>query len=313
MGREHHPPVVALLGPTAVGKSRIGVGLARRLGGEIICSDSRQLYRRLDIGTDKVSPEDQGGIPHHLQDSVEPEVAVSAGQFTRMADEVLAGIRSRGALPLLVGGSGLYVEAFLAGLFEGPERDESLRRRLRQSGGRRGERWLHRMLSRLDPVTAQRLSPRDRQRIVRAIEVRLLTGIPLSDHLARSPSGDRVPHIRLGLELDRERLVQRIETRVDQMFAAGLAEEVERLLDGGLAPDAPAFSAIGYRETVSALRGELDGGLDEARELIKRNTRRLAKRQMTWLRHHGEITWFKRESDELTVKRIEQHIEGLLQ
>jgi len=313
MHGRRHPPVVALLGPTAVGKSRIGVGLARRLGGEIICADSRQLYRRLDIGTDKVPVALQGGIPHHLQDSVEPEVAVSAGSFTRMADDVLARIRSRGALPLLVGGSGLYVEAFLAGLFEGPERDDDLRGRLCRSDGRRGERWLHRMLTRLDPATAQRLSPRDRQRIVRAIEVRLLTGRPLSDHLSRTSAGDRVPHIRLGLELDREHLVRRIDTRVDEMFEAGLADEVERLLEAGLAPDAPALSAIGYRETVRALRGELQGGLDEALELIKRNTRRLAKRQMTWLRHHGEVAWFRRESDDQTVKMIEQHLGGLLQ
>lgn len=296
-----------------MGKSRIGIGLARHLGGEIICADSRQLYRSLVLGTDKVPVSEQAGIPHHLQDSVEPETPVSAGVFTRMADRVLKGIRRRGALPLLVGGSGLYVEAFLRGLFEGPERDDGLRRRLHRSGERRGERWLHRMLERLDPATAGRLFPRDHQRIVRALEVALLTGRPLSRHLEQEPHGDRVAHLRLGLEMDRSRLIRRIEERVDQMFKAGLVDEVRQLLDDGLDPRAPAMSAIGYSEIVLALEGSTAGGLDQARELIKRNTRRLAKRQMTWLRHHGDITWFVRESDEETVKKIEQYLVRLLQ
>lgn len=316
MDEVNRPPVVAVLGPTAVGKSRVGIGLAMSLGGEIICADSRQLYRRIDLGTDKVPQEKQGGIPHHLQDSVDPDVPVSAGVFSRMADEALAGIRRRGAVPLLVGGSGLYVEAFLGGLFQGPQRDEGLRDRLKRSWQRHGEHWLHRMLRRLDPVTAGRLAVRDRQRIVRALEVRLITGRPLSSHLGEEPDRtrrDRVPHLRIGLTMERKRLVGRIEERVDQMFQAGLVEEVRRLLDQGLDPASPAMSAIGYREVALALGGGLDGGEDEARELIKRNTRRLAKRQMTWLRHHGSITWFERESDAETVKKIEQHLTGLLQ
>lgn len=316
MAEVNGPPVVAILGPTAVGKSRVGIGLAQRLGGEIICADSRQLYRLLDLGTDKVPQTDQGGIPHHLQDSVDPHRPMTAGVFTRMADQALAGIRLRGALPLLVGGSGLYVEAFLGGLFQGPERDEELRGRLRVSRGRRGERWLHRMLQRIDPVTADRLAVRDQQRIVRALEVCFLTGRPLSSHLAGEQdrkSGDRVSHVRVGLTMPRDRLVRRIEDRVDQMFQAGLVDEVRRLLAGGLDPAAPAMSAIGYREVVLALDGRLAGGEDEARELIKRNTRRLAKRQLTWLRHHGDITWFEREADGETVKKIEQHLSGLLQ
>lgn len=296
-----------------MGKSRIAIGLAQRLDGEIICADSRQLYRRLDLGTDKVPIGEQAGIPHHLQDSVEPETPLSAGAFTRMADEALSGIRRRGALPLLVGGSGLYVEAFLRGLFDGPERDDGLRRRLQRSRQRRSERWLHRILRRVDPVSAGRLAPRDHQRIVRALEVFFLTGRPFSLHLELEHRQDRVTHVRLGLEMDRQRLNRRIEMRVDQMFEAGFVDEVQRLLDQGLGPWAPAMSAIGYSEIVCALRGELAGGIDEARELIKRNTRRLAKRQLTWLRHHGRITWFRRESDEETVKKIEQHLAGLLQ
>ena len=306
-------PVVAILGPTAVGKSRIGIGLARRLGGEIICADSRQLYRRLDLGTDKVPEEEQGGIPHHLQDSVDPDEVVSAGSFARMADEALAGIRSRGVLPMLVGGSGLYVEAFLTGLFEGPERDEGLRERLHGIRRRYGEARLHRLLQRFDPHTAARLAPRDHQRVVRAVEVRLLTGRPLSAHLEAHRRTVRLPHVRLGLQMDRERLNRRIEQRVDEMFSAGLVEEVRGLLEQGLGPRSPAMSAIGYAEIVTALQGDLDGGLVAARELIKRNTRRLAKRQLTWLRHHGETTWFRRESDTETVKKIEQHLAGLLQ
>ncbi len=305
--------MVAILGPTAVGKSRIGIGLARSLGGEIICADSRQLYRRLDLGTDKVPQSEQGGIPHHLQDSVDPDQPVSAGVFTRMADDVLAGIRRRGALPLLVGGSGLYVEAFLNGLFEGPERDENLRRRFNRSRRQKGDLWLHRMLGRVDPASAGRLAQRDHQRIVRALEVFFLTGRPLSRHLELEQRQDRVLHIRLGLEMDRQRLNRRIEQRVDQMFENGLVDEVLRLLDDGLDPRAPALSAIGYSEVVLALEGSIAGGMDKARELIKRNTRRLAKRQLTWLRHHGDITWFERESDEQTVKKIEQHLSGLLQ
>jgi tRNA dimethylallyltransferase len=316
MSGVNHAPVVAILGPTAVGKSRVGIGLARLLGGEIICADSRQLYRRLDLGTDKVPPEQQDGIPHHLQDSVDPEIPVTAGSFTRMADEALAGIRGRGALPLLVGGSGLYVEAFLSGLFQGPERDEGLRERLRRSGEKHGGRWLHRMLERVDPGSGGRLAVRDQQRIVRALEVFFLTGRPLSIHLtgeADRKRQDRIPHLRIGLTMARDCLVRIIEQRVDQMFEAGLVAEVRRLLDSGLDRGAPAMSAIGYREVAQALGGELAGGEDEARELIKRNTRRLAKRQLTWLRHHGEITWFERESDSETVKKIEQHLAGLLE
>lgn len=305
--------MVAILGPTAVGKSRIGIGLARRMGGEIICADSRQLYRQLDLGTDKVPLAEQEGIPHHLQDSVDPDTPVSAGVFTRLADQALEHIQRHGALALLVGGSGLYVEAFLCGLFDGPESDADLRQRLHQSSRRHGELWLHRILQRVDPVTAQRLAPRDHQRIIRALEVLFLTGRPLSGHLEQQQAHIRVPHIRLGLEMDRRCLNQRIETRVDQMFEEGLVDEVRSLLAGGLDSRAPAMSAIGYREIVVALEDSPEGGLDEARELIKRNTRRLAKRQMTWLRHHGEITWFKRESDELTVKGIEQHLSRLLQ
>jgi tRNA dimethylallyltransferase len=306
-------PVIAILGPTAVGKSRIGIGLARRMGGEIICADSRQLYRHLDLGTDKVPLSEQAGIPHHLQDSVEPVTAVSAGLFTRMADRVLEGIRRRGALALLVGGSGLYVEAFLGGLFDGPESDERLRKRLRRSKRHQGDHWLHRILKRVDPASAGRLAPLDHQRIVRALEVYFLTGRPLSSHLEEQKAHIRVAHIRLGLEMDRQRLNQRIEIRVDQMFEEGLVDEVRSLLDGGLDPRAPAMSAIGYREIVQALEGSLDGGLEHARELVKRNTRRYAKRQMTWLRHHGEITWFERQTDEQTVKRIEQYLDRLLQ
>jgi tRNA dimethylallyltransferase len=313
MSGVNRTPVVAILGPTAVGKSRVGIGLARLLGGEIICADSRQLYRRLDLGTDKVPLSEQGGIPHHLQDSVDPEQPVSAGVFTRMADEVLAQIRGRGALPLLVGGSGLYVEAFLTGLFDGPERDEDLRQRFNRSRRQKGDPWLHRMLCRVDPRSADRLAVRDHQRIVRALEVFFLTGRPLSSHLEQEQRQERIAHIRLGLELDRGQLNRRIEKRVDQMFEAGLVDEVRRLLDDGLDPHAPALSAIGYSEVVRALEGSIAGGMDEARELIKRNTRRLAKRQLTWLRHHGDITWFARESDQQTVKKIEQHLAGLLQ
>jgi tRNA dimethylallyltransferase len=305
--------VVAILGPTAVGKSRIGIGLARSLGGEIICADSRQLYRRLDLGTDKVPDCEQCGIPHHLQNSVDPDVPVSAAVFTSMADEALAGIRRRGARPLLVGGSGLYVEAFLSGLFDGPGRDEGLRRRLHRSRRHKGDRWLHRMLDRIDPRTAGRLAPRDLQRVVRALEVFFLTGCPLSRHLELERHQDRVEHIRLGLEMDRQQLNRRIGERVDRMFEAGLEAEVRALLDGGLDPRAPALSAIGYSEVVLALQGSIGGGMEEARELVKRNTRRLAKRQLTWLRHHGRITWFVRESDLQTVKKIEQHLAGLLQ
>ena len=172
------------------------------------------------------------------------------------------------------------------------------------------------MLRRVDPPSAARLAPRDLQRIVRGLEVRFLTGRRFSEHLAgdaRRRDEPRLTHLRIGLTMPRERLVRRIEERVDQMFDAGLVEEVRRLLDGGLASDAPAMSAIGYREVALALGGGLAGGTEEARELIKRNTRRLAKRQLTWLRHHGEITWFERVSDEETVKKIEQHLAGLLQ
>jgi len=311
-------PVIAVLGPTAVGKSRIAIGLAQRFNGEIICADSRQIYRRLDVGTDKIPIEAQGGIPHHLQDSVDPEETVSAGSFVRMADQALVQIRSRGRVPFLVGGSGLYTEAFLSGLFSGPSRSERIRRRLAESREKRGEQWLHRMLSRFDPQAARELSPRDRQRVIRALEVRLLTGRKFSWHLEqdralRKENSTRFAQLRLGLTLDRKLLNQRIEERVDQMIDKGLVQEVKQLLASGLDQGSNALNAIGYAEVIQDLDGRLDGGLEEVRELIKRNTRRLAKRQITWFRNHGDVKWFSRTSDEETIKKIEDHLLTLLE
>lgn len=294
---------VVILGPTGVGKSGIALGLAAKLRGEIINADSMQVYRGFDIGTDKPSPADRRAVPHHLLDVAEPGTQFTAADFVAGALEAMTGIHGRGAVPFVVGGTGLYIKALLDGLFPGPGRNPEVRSRLEAEAARDGLEALYRRLEAVDPAYALKIRARDRIRIVRALEVFETTGKPISEHFRGTESFVKgLRQVRVGLELERPVLVRRIEERVDRMFAAELVKEVEGLLARGVPPDAPAFKGLGYKQVLSFLRSEIS--LDEARDLVKRETRRFAKRQMTWFRKMSDIAWFSPED----TAALEAHV-----
>jgi len=289
---ESRPALIVVVGPTAAGKSDLALALARRFRGEVVGVDSAQVYRGLDAATGKPPAEARREIAHHLIDVADPGRDFSAGDFARLAEEAIRRIVASGRRPVLAGGTGLYLRALFRGLAELPRRDEALRSALRLWGGRRKAGALHAMLEAIDPVSAAALPPRDEQRIVRAIEVVLKSGQPLSGQIARSPfGGERFASIKIGLTAPRPVLVERIESRVEEFFRAGLVEEVRGLLAGGVPSGANCFKALGYREVLAHLRGEID--LPGTVALVKRNTRRYAKRQLTWFRREPEVVWFE--------------------
>ena len=285
------PVLVVVLGPTAVGKSRVAVDLALCFGGEVVSGDSIQVYRGFDMGTDKPSEETRRGVPHHLIDVVGPEVQFTAADFVREALAAARGIAARGHLPIVAGGTGLYLKALLDGLFPGPGRDEAVRAALEAEAKEKGLDALFRRLEAVDPEYARKIRSRDRVRIVRALEVHATTGRPISEHFrsTESPVKGRTV-IRIGLRLERDALIKRIEARVDRMFARGLIEEVRGLLARGIPETAPPFRALGYRHVLRYLKGET--GRDEAIALTKTDTRQYAKRQMTWFRKMAGVVWF---------------------
>ena len=290
-------PLIAVLGPTASGKSNLALRLARRFRGEIVGCDSVQVYRFLDIGSSKVLEPDQAGIPHHLIDFLNPDEEFTAGQYMALGRRVLSEIGQRGNLPLLAGGSGLYLRALLNGLFDGPTRCESLRERLQQQARRKGDTYLHHLLAKVDPESARRISPRDRPKIIRALEVYFLTAKPLSVHFRTATEklkGFRL--LKIGLSPARDRLYRRIEERVDRMFAGGLVEEVRSILAKGYSADCKPLQSLGYLQAVQYLRGEMS--LQAAADATKQATRNFAKRQFTWFRKEEKVTWFPGFGDE---------------
>ena len=289
--------LVILVGPTAVGKSQIAVRLALDFKGEIINCDSRQVYRGFDIGTDKPDPEWLRLVPHHLIDIAEPEEQFTAASFVAEALKAINEIVSRQHLPLVVGGTGLYIKALTEGLFPGPGRDPEIRRRLEEEGRLHGFPHLHSRLMVIDPEYGRKIHPHDRVRIIRALEIYALTGQPISEHFKKTRGYlEGFLTIKIGLKLEREKLNRRIDERVERMFERGLVEEVKKLLARGISPQAPAFQSLGYKQVLRHLRGEIS--LEEARELTKKETRQYAKRQMTWFRHMPGITWFQPEDYE---------------
>ena len=290
-------PLIAIVGPTAAGKSALALHLAERLNGEVVNYDSVQVYRGFDIGTGKLLPRERRGIPHHLVDCLDPADDFTAGDFRREALTALGEIRNRSKLPILVGGTGLYLRALLLGLFEGPPRSEDLRTRLRHLAERRGRGFVHRLLKRLDPATAGRIDPQDLQKVIRAVEVCLLARQALSSLHARGREplqGFRC--VKIGLNPDRSELYARIDRRVEQMFASGLREEVRCILARPDSQRMKALGALGYRQVVAALRGEITWQ-DAVRE-TQTATRQYAKRQMTWFRREPEVTWFPAFGDD---------------
>jgi tRNA dimethylallyltransferase len=282
------PTLVAVLGPTAGGKSALAISLAGRYDGEIVSCDSTAVYRRFDIGTDKVPEADRRGIPHHLIDVADPTEEYTAARFGREAAEAVRGILDRGRLPILAGGTGFYYRALTRGLFPGPGRDARLRDRLAAIASRRGSGFLHRMVARVDPASAARIQPRDLVRLIRALEVFFLTGIPLTAHFASTVSP--LPGVRtVGLWLDvaSAALNERIVRRVDDQLRRGLVAETRALLDSGIPPTARPFGSLGYRQVVELLRGVRDEAA--TREMIVRETRRYARRQLIWFRKEPNL------------------------
>ncbi len=283
-------PLIVVLGPTASGKSSLGISLARALGGEILACDSTQIYRHFDIGTAKVPRAEQHGIAHHLTDLAEPNEVFTAGEYRRQALEALEELRRRGKTPVITAGTGLYLRALLEGLAEAPARSEELRERLWRTARERGGEHLHRILKRLDAEAGARIAPRDTQKAIRAIEMRILTGKAVGEiHRAgREPlRGYRV--IKIGLAPERAELYARISARVEAMLAAGWVGEVERLMARGVPREAKPFQFIGYAE----LRQHIEGGLalEAAIAKIQQATRNFAKRQITWFRKEPGVQW----------------------
>jgi tRNA dimethylallyltransferase len=291
------PRLIVILGPTASGKSALGIALAKQLGGEVLVCDSTQVYRYFDIGTAKVPQADQDRIPHHLVDMVEPTEVFTAGDYRRYALAVLEDLRSRSKVPVLTAGTGLYLRALLEGLADAPTRSESLRTRLRQRAELRGPEHLHRILRRLDQQASSRIAALDTQKVIRAIEIRLLAGKPI----AEVHSGGRQPLqgyrvIKIGLQPSRSDLYERIHARVEAMLASGWLDEVRCLTAMAIPHDAKPFQFIGY----SQLRTHLDGqaSLEAAIDEIQKATRNFAKRQMTWFRKETGVSWIARFGDD---------------
>ena len=285
------PFVVAIVGPTASGKSALGIWLAERLGGEVVSCDSTQLYRGFDIGTAKPRAAERRGVRHHLMDVLDPREAATAGGYRERALAVLEDLRRRKRLPILTVGTGLYLRALLEGLAEVPERSEELRERLRASREEHTSGHLQRLLRRLDPQAAQKIARADEQKLIRAIEVCLLTRKPISElhRRGRKPlEGWRV--VKIGLLPAREKLYERIHARTASMLDQGWMREVEGLLETGLDENAKPFDFLGYRELRAVLRNELS--LEQACEVIQQATRRYAKRQLTWFRKEPAVEWF---------------------
>ena len=280
------------MGPTATGKSALALDLAERHAGEIVSCDSTAVYRGFDIGTDKVPLDARRGIPHHLIDIVDPTAEYSAARFAIDAAAAIRAITERGSLPILVGGTGLYYRALTRGLFPGPGRHAGLRERLVRIARRRGVEKLHRMVGRVDPESARRIQPKDEKRLVRALEVYYVTGKALSHHFVetRSPIPDY--HVMaIGLSLPSEQIAVRVAKRVDEQFARGLLDEVRGLLDRGVPAAAHPFSGLVYRQALEHLRGVRDEA--DTRELIVRENRRYARRQLIWFRKEPNLAWFQ--------------------
>jgi tRNA dimethylallyltransferase len=282
-------PLLIVAGPTGTGKSCLAIHLALKFRGELVNCDSLQLYRGFDIGTAKTPSSERHGIAHHLFDVLEADSVHSAGEYSRWARESVAGISARGKLPIVVGGTGFYIRALLEGLPALPQRNEQLRVQLEDRETRRPGS-LHRLLRRLEPGAAARLHPNDLQRLTRALEIRITTARPVPAAWEAAPlTGYRL--LALGLDPGREALVQAIAQRTRTMFEAGLIDEVRGLLAGGLTGGEKPFEALGYKEALAHLRGELT--LEQAREMTEIGTRQYAKRQMTWFRRESRMHWLR--------------------
>lgn len=299
---ESQHPLVTVVGPTGSGKSELALDLAEHFSGEIVNCDSLQIYRYLDIGTAKVPAAERRSVPHHLMDVVDPNCIFTAGEYARKARQALRDITSRRALPIVAGGTGFYLRALLEGLFPGPERDDRLRARLARRETRHPG-WLHGLLAAFDSQAADRIQARDVQKLIRAVEILLLTRKPASEWFGeqgRDPLGGyRV--LKLGLDPPRDALYQRLDSRCAAMFTEGLLDEVRQVLALGFPSDSKALGAHGYRQAVQVILGKMQ--LSDAVMLAQRNTRHYAKRQWTWFRRDPEVRWLQGFGDDTEVRQ----------
>jgi tRNA dimethylallyltransferase len=304
-------PLIVLVGPTAAGKSAVAIRLALKHRSEIVSADSRMVYRGMDIGTAKPGPDERSGVVHHLIDVVDPDGSFSAGRFRTLAAAAIERMRREGKIPIVVGGTGLYVKLLVRGLWAGPEADWPLRERLLEDERREGAGYLHQRLKEIDPGSARAIRPQDRSKIVRAIEVYEKTGRPLSDfHREHRFSERPYETIQIGLRRSRPDLFRRIESRVDEMMAKGLVEEVRGLIRKGVSAQQPSMKGLGYRQIVGYLNGEY--GLEEAVHRLKRDTKRYAKRQFTWFNADPSIRWIdlsESEGAEEAYQKVEAVVE----
>ena len=284
------PALIAIVGPTATGKSALGIALAQHLNGEVVACDSTAVYRMFDIGTDKVPVAEQRGIRHHMVDIADPMQEYSAAHYARDASAAIRDITARGKQPILVGGTGLYYRSLTRGFFPGPSRDEAMRARLERIAAVRGSERLHQLLARVDPDSAARISGRDRKRLIRALEVYYLTGRSLTSHFAetQSPLEDyRV--VTFALQIPPEDTAARVARRVDAQFEQGLLDEIRGILAAGVPPEAHPFTGLVYRQALEHLRGVRDEVA--TRELIVRENRQYSRRQLIWFRKEPNLQW----------------------
>jgi tRNA dimethylallyltransferase len=302
------PKVIVICGPTGVGKTAVGIQLAEKLGGEIISADSMQIYRYMDIGTAKPTPDEQSRIPHHMIDIVDPDEDFDAVRFAEIARNKVMQLHQRGVMPLVVGGTGLYIKALLQGLFQTNPVDPKARERLMKEAAENGSGILYDRLKRVDPDTADRLHPNDSYRIIRALETIESTGRSISEHQqAHGFTDEPFNALKICLQIDRQKLYDRIDQRVDFMIEAGFVDEVKKLLGMDYSADLKSMQSIGYRHMADFLEGRLSW--DECVRTLKRDTRRFAKRQFTWFGADQQIQWY--EPDQLN--EIVRLVEGFLE
>jgi tRNA dimethylallyltransferase len=300
MSPSHRPKLLVICGPTASGKSELAIRLARELDAEIVNADSMQVYRGMDIGTAKPTAEQRAAIPHHLIDVADPDRLFSAADFALAADEAIRAITARGKRVIMVGGTGLYIRALLKGLVDSPSGAGEIRRALQAEAQELGNEAMLEKLAQVDPELAARIHANNRVRIIRALEVYRLTGIPLSRYQQEHAfAGRRYNSLQIGIRVERKELYRRIDVRVERMLREGLLDEVRRLLAAGYGRDLKAMRAIGYKEAAACLAGEYSP--EEATELIKRDTRRYAKRQMTWFNADPDILWLEYSENFATI------------
>ena len=308
-------PVVAIVGPTAIGKSRVGIEVAKRLQTEVLTADSRQVYREMDVGTDKPTLSERQGVPHRLIDLVNPDQSFNAGDFRQAAILEISRLHQTGTLPLVIGGTGLYIRALLRGLCPGPPADWGLRQRLAQDAAKHGPQFLFEQLQGVDPELARRLHPHDQPKIQRALEVFAILGKPFSQVQAEHQFSDMpYPYLIIGLTMDRPTLYERIETRVELEIEKGLVQETQRLLDRGYDRELGSMKGLGYKQFSGYLAGEYS--YTEAVRILKRDTRHFAKRQMTWFGKEPGIQWLFIDPSDLpgrAASRIMEHITRFLE